>query len=129
MPHFRGTTHWYDSRPAHEAFLWAAAQGAGEAFRRGVYRAYFVQDQNIAAPEVLGEIAGALDLDAADLRRALAGGQYRDAVTEQFEEARALGVTAVPTFVVDGRALIGAYPYEAFVQLMEMTGTSRRRSR
>jgi predicted DsbA family dithiol-disulfide isomerase len=118
--------HWYDSRPAHEASLWAREQGAASPFRKGIYRAYFVQDRNIGSADVLAEIAKEADLDDADLRKALAAGRYRDAVTEQYEAARSVGVTAVPTFVADGKALVGAHPYENFLKLMEIVGASKR---
>ncbi len=118
--------HWYDSRPAHEAALWAAAQGKGDAFRKAIYRAYFVEDRNIGSPDVLAELAAEQGLAAADLRKALGERHYRAEVEAQYEEARQIGVTAVPTFVADGKALVGAYPYEMFEKLMAMIGTPKR---
>src|SRR5690242_19926852 len=63
-------THWYDSKPAHEAYLWAAERGAGDAFKRAVFAAYFVGDRNIASPDLLSGIAADLGLDGDDLRAA-----------------------------------------------------------
>ncbi len=111
--------HWYDSRPAHEAALWAAAQGKGDGFRKALYRAYFVEDRNIGSADVLAELASDLGLDAADLRKALEEGRYRQDVEAQFDEARQ----------IDGKALEGAYPYEIFEKLMAMTGTPKRTTR
>src|SRR5437899_2429259 len=91
--------HWYDSQPAHEATLWAAERGQADAFKRAIFRAYFVDDRNIASPDVLAGIALELGLDDADLRAALTEGRYREAVRAEFEEGRQVGVTAVPTFV------------------------------
>jgi predicted DsbA family dithiol-disulfide isomerase len=114
--------HWYDSTPAHEASEWATERGAGDAFRRGVYRAYFVHDRNIGSPEVLAGIAAEAGLDGAALQEDLHEGTYRDRIAAQYAEARSLGVTAVPTFVAGRYAIVGAQPYEAFCHLMEVLG-------
>jgi predicted DsbA family dithiol-disulfide isomerase len=112
-------THWYNSGPAHQAALWADAHGDGEAFRRGVYRAYFADDLNIASADVLADIAERLALDTDDLRQALAEGRYRDDVEQQFQLARDMGVTAVPAYVAGRYLLVGAQPYEIYRQLIE----------
>ena len=119
-------SHWYNSTPAHEAAEWANEHGAGDAFRKGIYRAYFVLDQNIGSADVLAGIAQDLGLDADDLRAALSDGRYRERVEAQYEQARAVGVTAVPTFVAEGYALVGAHPYDNFHRLMEAAGAKRR---
>ena len=119
-------THWYDSKPAHEAYLWATDRGAGDAFKRAVFEAYFVGDRNIASPDLLSGIATEHGLDGDDLRAALAEGRYRARVEEEYEEARQVGVTAVPTFVAGGYALVGAHPIENLRRLVEHVGASRR---
>jgi len=115
-------THRYNSTPAHEAALWADEQGRGEAFRKAVYRAYFVDNRNIGSTDVLADLAAGVDLDATELRKALAEGRYRDRVLAQFEQAHDIGVTAVPTFVAAGQGLVGAHPLENFRKLMEAAG-------
>jgi predicted DsbA family dithiol-disulfide isomerase len=115
-------THWYDSLPAHEAALWGDAQDAGargEELRRAIYRAYFVDDLNIGAPDILARLADGVGLDGEALRAALADGQYRDAVREQFEIARSIGVTGVPAYVAGKYLMIGAQPVEVYRQLIE----------
>ena len=119
-------SHWYDSKPAHEAYLWAQERGSGDAFKRRVFEAYFVNDRNIASPDVLAGIAAELGLDGDDLRRALTEGRYRAEVEAEYAEAREVGVTAVPTFVAGGYALVGAHPIENLRKLMEASGARRR---
>jgi predicted DsbA family dithiol-disulfide isomerase len=114
--------HWYDSQPAHEATVWAGEHGRADELKRAVFRAYFVHDRNIGSPEVLAELAAGIGLDGADLRAALAAGRHRAAVQEQFEEARMVGVTAVPTFVAGGFALVGAHPIETLRKLLAHAG-------
>lgn len=117
---------WFDSVPAHEAYEWAKAQNGGEAFRAAVYDAYFVKNINIGSADVLAELASATGLDPEGLRQALTDGRYRETVQAQFQEARQLGVTGVPTFVAGGYALVGAQPYEMFEKLMGAVGAERR---
>jgi predicted DsbA family dithiol-disulfide isomerase len=119
-------THWYDSTPAHEAAEWAREQGQDDALRRGVFRAYFVEDRNIGSPEVLAQVARQVGLAEGDLRSALAEHRYLERVRAQYEEARALGVSSVPTFVADGYAVIGAQPLEVFRRLMAAVGLEPR---
>ena len=112
-------THWYNSVPAHEAALWADEHGDGEAFRRSVYRAYFVDGLNIGSADVLAGLVDALELDSGDLRSALAEERYRDRVNQQFEFARAAGVTGVPTYLAGRYIMVGAQPYDVFERLIQ----------
>ncbi len=122
-------SHWYNSTPAHEAAEWADEHGAGDAFRKAIYRAYFVNDENIGSVDVLASIAETFGLDANDLRAALTEGRYRDRVEGQYDESRAVGVTGVPTFVAGGYALVGAHPYENVHRQMDAAGIKRRDER
>ena len=119
-------THWYNSVPAHEAALWADEQGGGEDFRRSVYRAYFVGGSNIALPEVLAGVAASVGLDNGALRAALADGRYRGRVNQQFEDARALGVTGVPAYLAGRYLMVGAQPYETYCKLIEAAQAEER---
>ena len=126
LPH-SPRTHWYNSVPAHEASLWADAQGKGEDFRRAVYRAYFVDTLNIASTDVLIGLAESLGVSSstADLREALAECRYRSAVEDQFNRARTLGITGVPAYVAGNYLMVGAQPYEVFCQLIETAQTEQ----
>jgi predicted DsbA family dithiol-disulfide isomerase len=117
-------TRMANSRLALEAAEWARDQGptVGDLFHRAVFRAYFVDGLNIGDVEVLADLAAKCGLDPDDLRRALAEGLYREAVQAQLDEARELGVTAVPTFVAGGYAVVGAHPVEMLRRLMRAVG-------
>lgn len=119
-------TRWYDGQPAHEATLWAGEQGQADAFKRAVFRAYFVEDRNIGSTDVLSDLADGLRLDGEELRAALADGRYREEVRAQYAEARQTGVTAVPTFVAEGLALVGAHPLENLRKLLTHVGAQPR---
>ena len=63
-----------------------------------------------------------LGLDPPDLQAALEEGRYSERIAQEYEEARQIGVTAVPTFVAERHAIVGAHPYESFKKLMEVVG-------
>jgi predicted DsbA family dithiol-disulfide isomerase len=119
-------THWYNSDLAHEASVWARERGLGDALHREIYRAYFIRDENIGSIDVLTQIAAKLGFDAEDLRRALEERRFREEVQREYAEAREDGVTAVPTFVAEGYAIMGAHPYETFRRLMAALNQSPR---
>jgi predicted DsbA family dithiol-disulfide isomerase len=72
------------------------------------------------------EIAAALDLPRDEARNALESRSYRQSVDADWNRATELGVTAVPTFVIDGRGLVGAQPYETLENLVSEAGAQRR---
>jgi predicted DsbA family dithiol-disulfide isomerase len=100
---------------AHEASELARDQGLLLPFQRAVFRACWEEGQNIGEVEVLCRLAGECDLDAADVRQALADGRYRQRVEEQQQWARQAGVNGVPTFIFNEKfAMEGAQEYEIF---------------
>ena len=116
----RERTRVYNSRRATEMSKWAEAQGRGDAFHHAIFRAYFAEGCNIADVAVLRETCSHLDLDPDEAERVLALGDYRTAVDDDWDYARRLGVTAVPTFLAAGRALVGAQPYEVLERLVNL---------
>jgi len=113
-------TRVYNSRRATELGKWAEAQGRGDAFHDAIFRAYFAEGLNISDVAVLREICSHLDLDPDEAERTLAEGDYRNAVDEDWDYSRKLGVTAVPTFLAAGRTVVGAQPYEVLERLVQV---------
>jgi predicted DsbA family dithiol-disulfide isomerase len=77
---------------------------------------YFEQGRNIADVEVLLELASGMGLDAAELRRKLDTGEGASEVQQDFDSAKAIGITGVPFFIInDQYALSGASPASQFL--------------
>jgi len=112
-------TRTYNSRRAQELGKWAEKRGKGDPFRRGVYRAFFVEGRNIALVDELVPIAEAIGLPGDEAREVLAARSFAAAVDADWQRARELGITAVPTHLCAGRRLVGFSPYEDFVRLIE----------
>jgi predicted DsbA family dithiol-disulfide isomerase len=113
-------TRVYNSRRATELGKWAEAQGRGEAFHDTIFRAYFAGGLNISDVAVLREACSRLGLDPDEAERVLAEGECASSVDEDWDYARKLGVTAVPTFRAAGRTVIGAQPYEVLERLVTL---------
>lgn len=116
----------YNSRLAQELGKWAEEKGHGDAFHMAVYRAYFVDLRNIGEVGELIRLAQSVGLSGADAREILESGICREAVDTDWALSRELGVTAVPTYLIDGDAVVGAYPYEVLADFLETRRVSRR---
>ena len=109
----------YNSRLAQELAKWAEAQGKGDAFHDAVFRAYFADGKNIGEIRTLVDLAKSLTLPEEEARKVLETRAFREAVDQDWVRSRKLGITAVPTFVCDGHAVVGAQPYEILEDLVK----------
>ena len=78
----------------------------------------FVAEINIALVDDLVHIAVAFGLPADDARTVLEERNYAAAVEADWQRARELGITAVPTHLCGSRRLTGFSGYEDFVRLI-----------
>ena len=108
-----------NSLMALEATEYAKAQGKETAFSRAVYRAYFHDGENIGDPEVVLSLVEQTGLDPAEVQDHLKGGTYSARLEAFHQEARALGVSGVPTFVVGPAQIVGAQSPEVFVNMLK----------
>lgn len=113
---FGARTMTYNSRRAQEAGKWAESLNRGDAFHMAVFQAYFVDGLNIAKVPVLIELAESVGLKGVE--EVLAKGTFKNAVDEDWKYSRLRGVQAVPTFAVEGRAVVGAQPYDVLEKLV-----------
>jgi predicted DsbA family dithiol-disulfide isomerase len=117
----------FNSRSAQELGKWAEAMGAGDRFHRLVFEAYFAHGRNIAQWAVLADIVTAAGLDPETAEQVLQQRGYSEAVGADWRRCRALGISAVPTFHMGGRLLVGAQPYEAIYNLALSAGAVPKR--
>ena len=119
-------THTYNSRLAQELGAWAATQADGAGIHDALFHAYFVEGKNIGYIDALVEVSEAAGLPGAEARQVLMSQRFKDAVDADWQRARQLGVTGVPTFVAQGRGVVGAQPYEVLERLVVLAGAQRR---
>ncbi len=94
------------SRRAHEAAHWARERGYFDAYNGALFRAFFERGEDIGNVAVLAGLTRELDLDGAALRDALERHDYDAAVSAEEREAGVLGISAVPAFVANRRAML-----------------------
>lgn len=115
---FGDRRYTYNSRRAQEVGKWAEAKGLGDAFHHAAFRAYFADGDNIADLGVLTRLAAAVGLPPEAAETVLAERRYADAVDADWRRSRDAGITAVPTFTVNGSRLVGAQSYEKLRSLV-----------
>lgn len=103
---------------AHRLIDWAQRRdGQAEALVEALFRAYFVEGRSLAEREVLLAIAAEAGLDAQAARAELEDSASAARVAAMDRRARALGITGVPFFIVDGRiGVSGAAGADALLQ-------------
>ncbi len=116
----------YNSRRAQELGKWAERRGKGDEFHDAVFRAYFADGKNIARATVLAAIVKGIGLPEKEVREVLKKGSFKDAVDSDWELAYQLGISSVPTFVVDDGAVVGAQPYKVLEQFLLEKGVKRK---
>jgi protein-disulfide isomerase len=67
----------------------------------------------------LKKFAADLKLDTEKFNNCLDTGKYTDQVQKDTAFGQSLGISSTPAFAVDGQPLIGAQPFEVFMQLIE----------
>jgi protein-disulfide isomerase len=96
-----------DSALAHQAALAAGEQGR---FWE-MHDLLFANHNNIKLPDLL-LYAQQLHLDVPRFQKALEGGRFRQVIDDDAAMARGLGITATPTFFINGQHLIGQQTFE-----------------
>ncbi len=109
-----------NSFQAHQLLHLAAAHGKGDDVKEALLSAHFERGEDIGSREFLVRTGAQAGIPAAEVAEALAGDKYADDVRSDILQARSLGVTGVPFFVIDRKyGISGAQPAELFGQALE----------
>ncbi|HYZ97118.1 MAG TPA: DsbA family oxidoreductase [Acidimicrobiales bacterium] len=117
---------------AHRLGVWAEEVGGAEAravLEQRLFRACFTDNLDVGDHGVLARLAGEAGLDDTVAAEALAADTGADRVRAEEAQATELGISAVPTFVIEGRwAIPGAQDADTFAQILR-TAAGRLASR
>jgi predicted DsbA family dithiol-disulfide isomerase len=104
---------------AHRVVHLAEQQGLQDAMKERLLRAYFTEGRLVSDHDTLAALAVEVGLPDNEVREALASERCAEQVRDDERTATQLGISAVPTFVVD-RALgaSGAHPPEVLLELL-----------
>ena len=102
------------ARPAHEA-----ARCAGEAGKFWSYHDRLFEEQPAFDRDALVRYAVDLGLERAAFARCLDDRRFAAAVEADIAQARTLGINGTPTFLINGRRLVGSHPIQTFRSLID----------
>jgi predicted DsbA family dithiol-disulfide isomerase len=132
---FVSTKRIYNTRLAHEATEYAREhgnparfnspiqrneRGKGNEFHKVVFRKIYAEGEDPSQWNVLGSAAEEAGLNADEMQREVENEKYTANVADQVRWAYQIGVTGVPTYVINNRyAIVGAQPYDVFKNALE----------
>jgi predicted DsbA family dithiol-disulfide isomerase len=109
-----------NSFTAHRLIHLAAAHGKQDAAKERLLSDHFEHGKDIGNEEYLTSVGLDLGIDAGDVAELFSTDKYADDVRQDFAEARALGITGVPFFVINRKfGLSGAQPADTFTAALE----------
>jgi predicted DsbA family dithiol-disulfide isomerase len=104
----------------HRLILWAGETGNAGRMKQRLMDLYFTEGADLSDRDVLVEAAGACGLDAADVRRGLAGDRDILRVEKEAESAKQAGIDGVPCFILGGVVAVqGAQTPEHLAQAID----------
>jgi predicted DsbA family dithiol-disulfide isomerase len=107
---------------AHRLVHLGREQGRQPEVLHGLYHSYFAEGRPVFEASALVGVAAEAGLDPGRAQEALEDGSYGDAVRADEDEAKTLGISGVPFFVIDGKyGISGAQPTETFAQALRQT--------
>ncbi len=111
---------------AHRALQMAHQHGVQDAVNERLMATYFCEGGAIGDPATVAAAAGQAGLDEAAVAEMLAGEGFVADVRADEQEAQALGISAVPFFVIDRRyGIAGAHPAPVLLQAIEQAWAER----
>ena len=123
---FVSTKRIYNTRRAHEATEYARVHDKGNEFHKVVFRKVYAEGQDPSQWDVLRSAAEEVGLDADEMQREVENEKYMATVVDEVRWAYQIGVTGVPTYVINNRyAIVGAQPYEVFKSALEQIANQK----
>jgi len=111
---------------AHRLLWLTTATGHQEALKQRLLEAYFTDGLNVADHQVLADCAADVGLDHDAIVRFLASDDGVVETRAELDEAREIGITAVPTYVFGGTwAVPGAQDSDTFALVLRRLGAKR----
>ena len=91
---------------AHRLLHWAQAKGNADALIERLFAAQFQRGEAVGDPETLVKIATECGYDPKEVAAYLASDRDADIVRQRESEARQMGITMIPTFILAGKQII-----------------------
>ena len=111
----------YNTFDAHRLLYWAGTVGQAEqlALKRSLLKIYHFDNLDTGETAVLVQAAQDAGLDGDTARETLEAGRYADEVRAEQAKWRQLGISSVPSVIIDDKYLVsGGQPPEVFEQAL-----------
>ncbi len=110
---------------AFEGFQYAKEKGSGNEYNGRVLRAFFQEEQDIGDVEVLTQLADEVELNRVEFKEALETRQYQEVhQTALYHAHKEAGISAVPTFIIEGQRLQGLQSQETLERVIDFAQRS-----
>ena len=108
------------TRLAFEGWFFACDNGKGDEYNDAVYKAYFIDEQNIGDVEVLTALAEKVGLDGVAFKAALENGTYTEVEKAAVDYARnELKPSGVPTIYINGeKVAVAEYTKDEMIRIL-----------
>lgn len=114
---------------AHRLIQLAGEHDLQDAVKERLLRAYFTEGEPIGDPDRLVALVAEAGLDADEARAVIEGDAYAEAVREDEQIARQIGIQGVPFFVIGRRfGVSGAQPADVLLGALEQGWNETTRS-
>lgn len=108
-----------ESNWAAEASECASDQDKFWEYHDKLYSSQSGENQGAFNKDNLKKFAQELGLDTSAFNECLDSGKYTQLIQDESSMASSIGVRSTPTFLINGRAIIGAQPFEIFQQTID----------
>ena len=116
LPYALSNQSGYPTLPSALATFCAHEQGAFAAFDKAVFG--LQGTANFNSREGFMSVAQQVGLDMAEFTACFEDGRYQDQILENIQAANRSGITATPSFFVNGQLVRGNLPLSSFQQLL-----------
>ncbi len=115
-------THTPNTFDSHRLVWLAGVSGVQDVVVEALFHAYFCEGANFSDGKKLIEIGVAAGMDVSHLERSLASDESASAVREEEQQARRLGISGVPFYLINKAvSFSGAQPEETFLDALRRT--------
>ncbi|WP_417668531.1 DsbA family oxidoreductase [Roseibium sp.] len=111
---------------SHRLILWSRADDLQDEVVERLFQAYFIDGEDLTKPETLVKIADDAGMESDLVEQLLETDSDLDKTQKQIDQAREMGVTGVPCFIIDGRfAVAGAEKAETLAAAIRHADETR----
>lgn len=122
---FEPPSRLQNSRRALAIAEWARDSGQLEAFRAAVMNGHWRQGRDLESDADLRAMALKAGLPADEALTAADDPRWLSRVDAKQDDARAHGVSGIPTFIIGSHKVVGCQPYEVLAAAAEQAGAER----